>query len=323
MHRLPESKYKPIGRRVPYPETAGSPDLPSTPSPYATVGAGSSAYGTATRSTAFVNDSDQAIQDSAVYTPPASVENVSIGNAETSSDRSNSGQSGVGSSEPVVSVDANYSGTNYSDSAADQPKSAAEPLFKIARPFVDKLTDKSAKKKKVTQDRKVGDDWGELRTAEHRNSWDVDENSGRDEGGFFDFIKGGASRSTPQNAPTYDPRYADNDLDSGWENFEGQGGYQRDNYPSAPVDDRDRRVYSDGLYGNEQPYADVNMSAGPEEGPVERYEADYQESYEEGFEESYEEGFEENGVYDADYRVIVPPSKPLDDDATTSTILHR
>lgn len=64
-------------------------------------------------------------------------------------------------------------------------------------------------------------------------------------------------------------------------------------------------MYNDGLYGDEygdpsgeSAYSDSALAEGPE--------PDY--------DVGYEEGFEEEGVYEADYRVIVPPSKPLDDD---------
>ena len=78
--------------------------------------------------------------------------------------------------------------------------------------------------------------------------------------------------------------YAEEPLDRGWERADA--GYEQ---PSYSRTEYEKKIYGDDLYGVE----DTSYEAEPvEEGPEELLDAD--------------------GVYEADYRVIVPPSRPLD-----------
>ncbi len=276
LQRPPESKYRPLGRRVPYPEnpgssTSGAPYSPA--SPYA-----SASSSPRSSSTAFVSE-PKIPQDSVSPDSPRS--------------------DGSGDS---------YRQTPFSTFASDysEPPPSPEPPFTVRKPPFFFRGDKSEKKKGERQDplenTRTGDDWGERRSAEHLDSWDVgsraEQNSGAfgQKRGFFDFI--GVGNPPPTNTGRSDDGYDgyDEDLDSGWENFEGYDNaspsYGRsDGYPedrlegpmdrpldNRPLDNRGKRIYRDGIY-----------------------------------EDRRDEGYEdEDDVYEADYRVIVPPSKPLD-----------
>ena len=260
LRRSPESKYRPMGRRVPYPDSPGSTTLPASGPPYSSAGAGASPYSTASSSTAFVSEpTPQAPPQDAASAAPSS-------------------------------------GYQYSSSYGEGP--LPEPPFTVEEPpFREgQLEDRTEKKKSSRQgnpveNQRIGDDWGELNTAKQRDSWDTESEGDREPGiagakqGFFDFI--GIGGSTGRSTGGSYGRAGDRDidgLDSGWENFEG---YEN----SAPsLDATGKRVYSDGLYGD-----DID--------PNSRYE-------DEGYED---EGYEDDSVYEADYRVIVPPSQPLDD----------
>ncbi|MGB3292493.1 MAG: hypothetical protein WBB01_05775 [Phormidesmis sp.] len=258
LRRSPESKYRPLGRRVPYPESPGDTSLPSSSPPYQPP----STYGS---SSAFV--SAPVTPQDAVGSPPAT-------------------------EYPGVPQDATY--------RPSQPP-PPPPEKKKSPPQSESDRDSS------------GGDWGELRTAAQRDSWDTEGgNAAADSSqkrGLFDFIRPGSGGGNPDRltddiatgwdeAPAqseyssddhsrYDPGY-DDGLDRGWERF--------DSYDEAPppVTENpayERRVYQDGLYGadeffEEPAYADENRPG--EIGP--------------------------DGVYEADYRVIIPPSQPLDDD---------
>ncbi|MGC1306656.1 MAG: hypothetical protein WA885_05460, partial [Phormidesmis sp.] len=167
----------------------------------------------------------------------------------------------------------------------------------------------------------VGEDWEGFRSAAKRDSWTDDGQTAQSTSGpeqqkrgLFDFIKPGGAQSNPdqltddiaagwheqsgresqanydrpeQYSQQYSEPYAgqyDDGLDQGWEGF--------DNYDETPPAGVERRVYRDGLYGDgdRAPYPEDSYSEEPldEIGP--------------------------DGVYEADYRVIVPPSKALDDD---------
>ncbi|MGB7085922.1 MAG: hypothetical protein WBD47_10235, partial [Phormidesmis sp.] len=169
-------------------------------------------------------------------------------------------------------------------------------------------------------DRKVGDDWGDLRTTEHLNSWDEDAGSDpRDRNdpsqkrGLFDFIlpakpprhsadrladdiaagweeNASTSAARADYASGYDDGYDRSsdrydELDQGWEDFDREG---------APPTDRagERRTYGESLYGydDEGPYPDELVYETGQVGEI-----------------------GPDGVYEADYRVIEPPSKPLDE----------
>lgn len=332
--RPPESKYRPIGRRVPYPDDPGS-TLSSGPtgasSPSDTV------YNPA--DAAYSSSSSAFVSDPAPPTAPNSPSN------------------------PTQDI--------WMPSASEP---SAQPRSTINEaPHVKKKTKRTSDNpKKAKTDRKIGNDWGDYRTAEHRNSWDLSEESntaatGSHAGqprGLFDFIRPGsqahasASRLASDIAagwtghpreqtyqtsgqPDYDsdygggyggdenrdydsgydldgygrsgnyadtglprgpahPRY--DDLDQGWENF--------DHYDTPPLPsdlDERKRVYGDSLYGHDNREGVYDERAYPEddfpEGPYP----------EDDFPEEPLNEMGPDGVYEADYRVIVPPSKPLDD----------
>ncbi len=307
LQRPPESKYRPLGRRVPYPESPGGTPTSGAPySPASPYGSSPGSSGSIPRSssTAFVSE-PKVPQDS------TSPENNPIRDSYTQA--------------PYSTVASNYS----------EPLPSPEPPFTVRKPPFffrgDKTEKKKGKRPDPLEDRRIGDDWGERRTAEHLNSWDVGSSADQTSGaagqkrGFFDFIGVGSpppntERLTEDIAAGWDENsdYAanydrpndyragadygyDEDLDSGWENFEGYDNSQPSgNRPNnrfegpidRPLDSRDKRVYRDGIYG---------------ERDGDRRDESYRD-------ESYrDEGYEdEDDVYEADYRVIVPPSKPLD-----------
>lgn len=259
LRRSPESKYRPMGRRVPYPDSPGSTTLPDSGPPYSSASAGTTPYSTAGSSTAFVSEPTP-------QAPPRE------------------------SSSAAPSSSYQY-GSSYGEGPLPEPPfTVEEPPFTEGR-----IGDRTEKKKgsrqaDSAQSRRTGDDWGEMNTAKQRDSWDI-ESEGEPgiagaKQGFFDFIGIGSppGRSTGRLAGGAGDRDTD-DLDSGWENFEG---YENS---SPPLDATGKRVYSDGLYGD-----DI--------GPHRHYE-------DEGYED---EGYEDDSVYEADYRVIVPPSQSLNDD---------
>ena len=255
LRRSPESKYQPLGRRVPYPESPRDAAQPVSSSPYQPE----APYGSA----AFVSEPAAVPQDS---TPDPSA-------------------------------------TKYSD----MPPEAAYRPSPLPQPAPEKK--KSPPRSDSDRNRSSGDDWGEARTAAQRESWD--EGGGPADGGqkrgLFDFIRPDSGRSNAAqltddiaegwNEPAaryeYPAGYLENDAryESGYDDG-SERGWEPDSYDEAPPDPAyERRVYRDGLYGEddffeEGVYADENRPG--EMGP--------------------------DGVYEADYRVITPPSQPLDDD---------
>ena len=272
LRRPPESKYRPMGRRVPYPESSGNAAPPDSGLLYGSTST-APPYGAASSSTAFVNEpmpAQDLPQDSTSGAPSSSYQ--------------------------------------FSSSYKD-PGPSPEPPFKIKQPpFIeDQIGDRTEKKNSrfsrqtdPVENRRVGDDWGEINTAKQRDSWDTESEGDRESGiagakqGFFDFIGIGGSPGRSSGRSSGRSRGAGggdrdiDDLDSGWENVEGYENSAPSN--SAPSDATGKRVYSDGLYGDDT-------------GPDGRYGDD-------GYED---EGYEDDTVYEADYRVIVPPSQPLDD----------
>ena len=406
LQRPPESKYKPMGRRVPYPESPNSATIP--PSGPATESA--SPYATATQSysssTAFVSDSPPQDTSSSSQTGSSRTGSAQTGSSQSSyqgvsrpsssqensswnsgsqnsgsqnsgsqnsssqnshsqsnySDRSGSASPNASSSDASLSsgVQSSYTPPVFPDVAANVAANPA-PSSVVDAPKAEPRVETTVEKKKSrfnplgrkpksppVEERRVGDDWGELRTAEHLNSWEAEEvrrasgvakpEDGRR--GFLDFIGVGTSASTPPAAErltddiatgwdegryAYGDRYAEgsrvyeDDLDSGWEQDYAPEGYIPEGYipegyipegyipkgyaqertsAEAGADftagnaygasaDSQRRVYRDGLYSD-------NYSEGPyDEGPY--------------------EAIEDEEVYEADYRVIVPPSKSLEE----------
>ena len=279
LRRSPESKYRPMGRRVPYPDSPGSTTLPDSGPPsgstYGSTSTAASPYNAASSSTAFVSEP----------APPQDYPQDSASGAPSSS-------------------------YQYSSSYREDPVSSPEPPFTVGQPpfregQIEDRTEKkksrfSAQEEGSVEGSRIGDDWGELNTARKRNSWDTENEGDRDSGiagakqGFFDLIGMGGSpdRSSGRSGGVGAGDRDIDDLDSGWESYEG---YDNSAPPPAATG---KRVYSDGLYSEDL-------------GPNGRYE---DEGYEdEGYEGYEDEGYEDDSVYEADYRVIVPPSQPLDD----------
>ncbi|NJM96888.1 MAG: hypothetical protein HC800_06590 [Phormidesmis sp. RL_2_1] len=215
-----------------------------------------------------------------------------------------------------------------------------------------------SKKLEPPNNQHVGEGWGDLRTAEHRNSWNLDDSdtaAGQQRGLFDLFRAGGIGASSRQRTnqmtdqmadeiasgwdgavsergrstaaygrqdygpdyddPAYGPDYGPEDYDSSYNDELDQGWENFDNYDDPPPPDNlaeekstayEKRIYGDeGLY-DEGPYA----------GNAEQDEAYEDEAYRD---DAYDGEVPLNevgpdGVYEADYRVIIPPSKPLDED---------
>jgi len=333
MHRPPksteQSKYRPMGRRVPYPDSPGSRDLPpsgpptdAVSTPYETAGstsyktAGSTSQGSSS-STAFV--SEPASSPSAATPTQNSYRTPGVqGSAPYSS-----------TSEPSNVSQSAFSPPIFSEGAAkDAPDSAVgSPTPEKKKSRFNPLNRQATQKPKV--EKRVGDNWGELRTAEHINSWEADEvrrASGNakpnEKRGLLDLIGiGGASANgaTAKGAQQPAEQLAD-DIAAGWNEPIGEYPYEEGAYAGGPYRDEldsgweqgyrtedtasgsQRRVYHDGIYSDgdypEGPYGEAYAE--------EAYAGPYEEPDESG------EGPEE-GVYEADYRVIVPPSRPLEE----------
>jgi len=239
-------------------------------------------------------------------------------------------------------------GAAQSDPTPDQPIPAADASFlgslKSSLPFVGKQDgNRTRPTKKTADDRSIGDDWGERRTTEQINDWEsakpsvveegvgnlfrLGKSAGTNVGRIADDIASGWNNSNAANRPPApqseqyyadsghsEPGYADSgysesgayrpqpyedELDRGWENFDD--GY--DNLPPNPsagsVPTEGKRTYGDSLYGDD-PYRRETTAAD-----------DYDRDYIDTSQVADEIG--PDGVYEADYRVIVPPSKPLDE----------
>jgi len=173
---------------------------------------------------------------------------------------------------------------------------------------------------KEEENRPIGDDWGQRRTKAQINDWDVNvgEPSKLEEGAknLFNFgrnvsanagklaedIASGWNNQPPRNAPQNQQAQQES-LDQGWDAFddyadpppqvERQGEYQGERF--------EKRTYGDSLYGN-----DDRLDDGYADGQYVD-ESSYAD-------EPYVDEIGPDGVYDADYKVIVPPSKPLADD---------
>jgi len=358
--RPPESKYRPMGRRMPYPESPSSNPLPaSKPAVDSSYGDSSQGY---SRSSAFVSEPETAqpfvtppenppIQD----TPPASSPDT------PSSDPSSNGPSAYGPSayearpyksdayesrsyESGTYGSGTYGSDTYeagayessreprsegsmrSDSIPNKASAGAaanafvqQPIAGLKSVFGKK---KDRKDKSDESDRPIGDDWGQRRTKEQINDWDTSvgepsrleegakslfnlgRNVGANAGRLAEDIASGWNnpaadgRSDVRNDGPVDGRYADNrydGLDQGWENFddyvepplprEGAGDGARERTGEG----YEKRTYGDSLYGD-----------------ADSLDGDYPD-------EAYADDIGPDGVYDADYKVIVPPSKPLTD----------
>ena len=262
VRRSPESKYKPMGSRVPYSDSRTTP--PSDTAPAAATS--SSQYGSVSSgSSAFVTEPPvDSAGASPTSPPPASRQSSSfVSTPDKPTD------SPPGSSSGSVYSPFSRSGSSSDSTARAAADEKKKPSRRVESPDPSERTNN-----------REGQDWGEMRTAVQRNSWEAGGES--------------ASRFVGDRAVE-----VDEDLDQGWERFDDYTEYDQSRYPS-PDSARDdygrsgyqRKVYGDDLYGVEDPAYD-------------------QEPFDEGPEE-----LDSDQVYEADYRVIVPPSRSLEDDET-------
>ncbi len=291
LRRSPERKYKPMGRRVPYPDSPGSGNLPTNPAPSypptePTTSSSTSAF---VHGPAPTVDPDPTPQDAP---------------RDTYQDA------------PRESYSRPYEGPDealYDSRNEIQSSSNRTPGSSFVGSLKSNLS--SAKKKYLDRqgpvdERSVGDDWGELRTTEQINDWEavapsvveegfdnllqLGKSAGTNVGRIADDIASGWNNQTSANRPptsqsepdypqseAYPAEPYDDDLDRGWENFDD--GYNNPALADASASGR-KQTYGDSLYGQEPPPTD----------------------------DEYVDEIGPDGVYEADYRVIVPPSKPLD-----------
>ncbi|MEO0646852.1 MAG: hypothetical protein AAFZ17_11935 [Cyanobacteria bacterium J06650_10] len=394
----PENKYRPMGRRVPYPDApGGSSSVPSTPEPGAGFTPQDSATSSYGSSSAFVSEptsgasnprspsrtvgqpsepasapdtnpqpfitpppqdtppssspTDQyqdqyqdgySAPDDDFAEPPNSYFRSDSRSGFSSSDSSRSdpshsdpSHSDPSYSEPLYS-DSSYLDSEYSETRPTRSDRSNSSKNRFIQQPIAGLKSVFGKKKDRDEtadvaNRPVGEDWGELRTTEQRNSWNVDKETsinleegakslfrfGRDVGAnasrLAEDIAGGWNdrrsdeRATGHNGRPYEQysadHYADSysdagGLDQGWQSPDDypdgsypDGGYpDGDREPSA-YDVADKRTYGDSLYGSSS--ADLDGA----------YPAD-----------DFDDGLDDVGpddVYEADYRVIEPPKKPL------------
>ena len=348
--RSSESKYRPMGRRVPYPEGPSSSNLPSS-GPSSGIGNASSFAADSSRSSAFVSEPvDSSVSVSAnaptsspdpverpVSTPPSESSSASTKDSFGGSLRStvSRGSDRRTDSDPFISTvsSAEPQRTPKREARKGFPKQPIAGLKSVfskkkdrqqpppIEPRADDRTDFG------TEPGTVGDDWGNIRTASQRDDWDISEDNqspvekgarnlfriGRDVGTQAgqiadDIASGWGSdpNSNPNNNQNYDanapvnrdysadPYYADDTyytgnrsdgydatgpdgLEQGWQAFDS---YDNPPSPAAAKHTYGDSLYDDGLDGDD--YDDRPSEIGPD------------------------------GVYDADFRVITPPSKPLD-----------
>lgn len=348
--RPPASKYRPMGQRVPYPDSPGSTTLP--PSGPASSPSTSSSDSSYTPSTPYTSGSSSAFVSSPspkkTTTPPATPSATPTDtppNSPSTPIKDSGFKSHFGGNAPTPPVPESGPSTQASSTQAPSGPTAGTNDSNSVKKKFKQLGRKLRETVSPDQgDRKVGEDWGDLRGVNHLNSWDELEKEGAQQSGLFDFIKPGSNtresasriagdiaagwsnqprtQAPNQQASGYDDgygypsgdRYSDrryagepsgyeptgyDELDQGWENF--------DHYDSPPPprgDVEEKRVYGDSLYGSDSREEVYREGPYPEEGFPE-----------EGFpEEGFPNELGPDGVYEADYRVIVPPSKPLNDD---------
>ncbi|MEO0768417.1 MAG: hypothetical protein AAFY72_03135 [Cyanobacteria bacterium J06649_4] len=343
IRRPPESKYRPMGRRVPFPEGSGS-TLPPTEPNYGTSSGSSYTSGS---SSAFISepsspvDSPRTPQDTPSTSPERFPQDQSPQNSfpeeRLPQDRFPESRFPESKSSESRFPESRFSENNEQNSSA-QPFAGVKSADFIQQPLAGLKSVFSKKKdreeptsqQRQEQRRVVGDDWGQIRTTEHKNSWD-EEPSKVEEGiqGLFNFgksvttsagqiaedIASGWNNSPDRSNPTgyvetddygseqyyaddsyypgnrsdgYDTPPSDN-LDQGWERFDD---YSDRPPESAPA----KRSYGDSLYSDD--YGNEDSA--------------YPDAHADPDEDLDEMG--PDGVYEADYRVIEPPSKPLDPD---------
>ncbi len=298
LHRPPESKYRPMGRRVPYPDGPDSgfsdPELVSstTYSPATQAYSGSAST--------FVSEPAPSTYPQTPMQPPPQ---------DSLRDPRSPRPAGMASPTPQSTV---IEASSVQINSPSPEKKKSKPFFFLNNSLNNR---KSNPKNESKNPPTIGDNWGELRTAAQRNSWDDDLEGASDrKQGLFDFIRTGvADNSTRREQP---PAYRyDDDLDRGWENFDDYD----DEPPSGEAhgSEYETRVYRDGLYSDDA-YEDSPYEDGSYDGRAyddEPYDDPGSLSYSDP---AYSDPDEENlnrigpdGVYEADYRVIVPPARPL------------
>ncbi|MEO0852416.1 MAG: hypothetical protein AAFY15_02775 [Cyanobacteria bacterium J06648_11] len=397
--RPPESKYRPMGRRVPSPGDPDSTLPPTGPSPYGQSSPSSySGSSYSPSSSAFVSEpSNQSSNqpstpvdeappvDAPVDTPPKESPSAP---PQDSASRAGYGDSyGAGyrerydgsysssfdadpqpNSRRYESSDSGFADAGLADSGVADSARAASPSGFMKQPIAGIKSVFGKKKDREDPDpdpqKVVGDDWGQIRTTEHKNSWDVGGDTSKVEEGIKGLFKFGRDVTTnagkiaediasgwndssdgrnPRRDGNYEPGYVDSD-GYGAEQYSEQyyaddsyyPGNRSEGYDSPPSDNLDQGWerfddYGDDDYGDRTPRdlssadlsADARKNAPPakrtygdslysdEEGPYPSRNEDFDE---EGFDDGSFDDMEPDGVYDADYRVIEPPSKPLDAD---------
>lgn len=357
--RPPESKYRPMGRRVPYPDGPSNSPIPASDPSYGRSAGSSSTSKNYGSSSAFVSEpkSDPKTSAQPFVEPPKDSPVQDTPSSKSSGTSSSSSGQSTYSSYPQDSVSARddfaappntYFQQSDAQSSGNEPYNNRVDGEAYASPSENRFNDSSRSasakassfvqqpiaglksvfgKKKERKDepdmseRPIGDDWGQRRTKEQINSWDtsVGEPSRLEEGAksLFNFgrnvganagrlaedIASGWNNQSSNNQSSGDRgdgRYADaryDERDQGWENF--------DDYSDPPREAYGKRTYGDSLYDNDDGLDDGYAG----EGYVSEGYAD--EHY---GEDGYADDIGPEGVYDADYKVIVPPSKPLDDE---------
>ena len=338
-----------MGRRVPYPAGPSSPSPASGPPTDSSFSSPTSSYSS---SSAFVSEpqskpiqdtptspstapnvppSDSPSTQQSSYTATASSFQDDFAEPPNSYFRQSDSPTGTRSDRTPSASTPNTS--TYTPPSKPPAQESDSSLSQSANAFVQKpiaglksVLGKKKDRKNAAEapEKPIGDDWGQKRTKEHINSWDANEsepskleegaknlfnfgrNVGANAGRLAEDIASGwnnqntnqpASRQEPSGneqgySSNYDPRYDDarydnryDDLDQGWENF--------DDYSEPPSDEiGQKRTYTESLYDSDD-----------------RRDSGYVE------EDAIADEIGPDGVYDADYRVIEPPSKPLENDS--------
>lgn len=300
--RPPESKYRPMGRRVPYPDS----DLSSSPSSPA---AAPSSYPPTDSYGGYA--SDAFVSDIPVGEPPTDGDRPPLPpDSPTDTYQTTEADGWQNNSNPPSStfVDSLKSNLPFTRKGPDQKGIVSE-----------ELSEKEGVNRQQADGRPIGDDWGERRTVEQINDWEavkpsvVEEgidnlfrfgkSAGTNVGRIADDIASGwnnqyqdhqsAEAPEPYPASYYAGPYED-ELDQGWENFDD--GYD-DFGRTGSAQPSSRRIYGDSLYESGEPIlaeddylSEDDLDSGratDEVGP--------------------------DGVYEADYKVISPPLKPLEE----------
>ncbi|MEL6158466.1 MAG: hypothetical protein AAGJ95_15300 [Cyanobacteria bacterium J06554_11] len=341
LRRPPESKYRPMGRRVPYPDSPGSSTLPPSGPTYKPEDSSVSEGGYGSTSSAFVTEPaapatpeqdpapapipprDTPTQDS--YVQDSYSQDYSFRDAYSQDSYSQDSysretyQSDV-YSDRSESTSPNYGGAPTSNisqgvgvrgnAEGDRTGFPKQPLAGLKSVF-GKKKDRNDDEPTVT-DRPIGDDWGDLRTTAQRNSWEVIEGQRSNlEEGARELLRFGRDVGTQAG------RLAE-DIASGWNRNDGREGTATEDYPAEGYD----AYYEDDSYytGNRpEGYEEVPGAAKRTygeslyDGPNAR-DVHSDATYPDHEADEMRDEIGPDGVYEADFRVIEPPSKPLSDE---------